>query len=556
MESILLPQNQSIMKLLSPIAFLIILTFSVQSSLAQEHRPGEPLRAEMRAAWIATVANIDWPSMPGLSSERQKAEFDSLLDVLRAMNMNAVFVQIRPAGDAFYKSNTVPLSSFLVGHQGAALDDSLYDPLTYMIKAAHDRHMEFHAWMNPFRASWTLDTASLAPIHPLRSLSPARKAEWFFQYGRRWYFNPANPSVRLYLTNVVKDVVLRYDVDGIHFDDYFYPYKESGLSLENALDDYNAFASGNHDFTDIADWRRANVNNLIENVSKTIKKYKPYVKFGISPFGVWRNKDRDPVNGSNTKAGVTCYDDLYADVVLWMKNGWIDYVAPQIYWSIGFPPADFEILVDWWSKHTYGKQLYIGHAAYKIDNSPNDPNWTQPAEISKQLALIRANPNVNGSIFFSAKPLLRNMLGVQDSLIRSLYKFPALMPPIASLSKAMPTTAKICRVKGTPSAVQLTWNLCELLSGDEMPFYFALFRFDGEGVGNLNSPRNLLAVTPFYGEKWYFEDYTAVENEYYTYVITAFNRANVEGNPSDPVFVKKTKKGAKKKRKFWGYLLK
>jgi len=544
------------MRFLLRLAFLFSFIQVAQPGFSQERRPGEPLRAEMRGAWIATVANIDWPSQPGLSSERQKMEFDSLLDVLKAMNMNAVFVQIRPSGDAFYRSKTVPLSSFLVGQQGAVLDDSLYDPLTYMIKAAHDRRMEFHAWMNPFRATWNLDTAKLDPIHPLRSLSPKRKAEWFFRYGKRWYFNPASPAVRQYLTTVVKDIVLRYDVDGIHFDDYFYPYKEVGVNLDDALNDYDDFASGNHSFTDIADWRRANVNNLIENVSKTIKQYKPYVKFGISPFGVWRNKDRDPVNGSNTKAGVTCYDDLYADVLLWMKNGWIDYVAPQIYWSIGFPPADFEVLVDWWSKHTYGRQLYIGHAAYKINNSPNDPNWNDPDEISKQIAMVRANPNVAGSIFYSVKPLVRNMLGVQDSLISSLYRYPALMSPTPLLSKTSPATADICRVKGTVSTVQLTWNLCQLLSGDEMPFYFALFRFDGEGVGKLDSPRNLLAVTPFYADKWYFEDFTAREGEYYTYVITSFNRANVEGNPSDPVFVKKTKNGAKKKRKFWRYLLK
>ncbi|MEZ4892353.1 MAG: family 10 glycosylhydrolase [Saprospiraceae bacterium] len=542
------------MRFLFSFLFLILLIALPSKAQSQDRRPGDPLKNEMRAVWVATVANIDWPSSPGLSSERQKAEFDSLLDVLKAMNMNAVFVQIRPAGDAFYKSKTVPLSRFLVGKQGNALDDSLYDPLTYMIKATHDRRMEFHAWMNPFRASWDLDTAKLDSIHPLRALSPATKKQWFYQYGTKWYFNPANPSVRLYLVNVVKDVLLRYDVDGIHFDDYFYPYKESGLNLDAALDDYNAFASGNHSYTDIGDWRRANVNNLIENVSKTIKKYKPYVKFGISPFGVYRNKDRDPVNGSNTRAGITCYDDLYADILLWLKNGWVDYVAPQIYWSAGYAPADFEVLLDWWSKHTYGKQLYIGHAAYKINNSPNDPHWAEPEEMGRQIRMARANANVDGSIFFSARPLLKNMLGVQDSLIATLYKQPALMPPMAYLSKATPATATVCRVKGTPSTVQLTWNLCGLLSGDEMPFYYALYRFDGEGIGNLNSPRNLLAVTPFYSEKWYFEDYTAVEKEYYTYVVTSFNRANVEGNPSDPVFVKKTKKGAKKKKKFWGYL--
>jgi uncharacterized lipoprotein YddW (UPF0748 family) len=511
--------------------------------------------AEMRGAWIATVANIDFPSRPGLSSFQIKAEFDSLMDIMKAMNMNAVFVQIRPAGDAFYKSTIVPMSKFLVGRQGARLDDTLFDPLEYMIKSAHDHRIEFHAWLNLYRATFDLDSAALDPIHPLRSLSDRRKAEWFFRYGKKWYFNPASPSVRQYLTNVVKDIVLRYDVDGIHFDDYFYPYKENDLSLDDALNDYNAFASGDHKFININDWRRNNVNIFIEGVSKTIKQYKPYVKFGISPFGVWRNKERDPVRGSNTRAGITSYDDLYADVLLWMEKGWIDYVAPQIYWSVGFPAADYEILVDWWSKHLYGKQLYIGQAAYKINNSTNDPNWQKEEEISKQIAINRANPNVSGSLFFSVKPLLRNPLGVQDTLMNVLWKNTALVPPMPLLSKATPATATICRVKGTSKTVQLTWNLCSLLSADEMPFYFALYRFDGEGVGKLDNPRNLLGLTPFYADKWYFEDYTAIEGEYYTYVIVGFNRANVRGNNSDPTFVKKTKNGAKKKRKIWGYLL-
>ncbi len=195
--------------------------------------------AELRGAWIATVGNIDWPSKPGLSPDRQKMEFDSLLDVMKAMSMNAVFVQVRPAGDAFYKSTTVPWSKYLSGFQGVSSGDSLYDPMEYMIKAAHSRHMEFHAWLNPYRATFDLDTASLSAIHPLRALPPARKGEWFFRYGNKYYFNPANPLVIRYLTNVVQDIVLRYDVDGIHFDDYFYPYKEPNQTI----DDYNQFAA-------------------------------------------------------------------------------------------------------------------------------------------------------------------------------------------------------------------------------------------------------------------------------------------------------------------------
>ena len=513
---------------------------------AQQHNPV----GELRGAWIATVANIDWPSKPGLSPDRQRMEFDSLLDVMKAMGMNAVFVQVRPAGDAIYPSPNVPWSKYLSGVQGQA-PEPFYDPLEYMIKAAHNRHMEFHAWLNPYRATFDLDTASLSPNHPLRALPNERKAQWFFRYGNKYYFNPGNPLVVRYLSNVVYDLVLRYDLDGVHFDDYFYPYKEPGWEIN----DYDQFAADPRGYTNIDDWRRNNINMLIQQCSKTIKELKPYVKFGISPFGVWRNSDKDPVNGSETRAGITCYDDLYADVVLWLKNGWIDYVAPQLYWSIGFAPADYSKLVDWWGRNTYGKHLYIGHAAYKIANNTVDPNWNNPGEISAQIRLNRSNPNVKGSIFFSLRPLMRNPLGVQDTLMSRYFSTLAIPPGMPALSKMPPATPQFCRVKGSPLSVKLAWNTCQLLSGDEMPHYFALYRFNGEGVGDFRDPRNLMAVTPFYSENWIYEDQTARAGSFYTYVIVAYNRANVESYSSEPVFVKKTTKTAKKKRKVWGYLL-
>ncbi len=532
--------------------FLIFFSVVLLAQNARAQRPPTSPVTEMRGAWIATAFNIDWPSQPGLPIERQKMEFDSLLDVLKAMNMNAVFVQVRPSGDAMYRSPNVPWSKFLTGQQGVPPPDSTYDPMEYMIKAAHDRRMEFHAWLNPYRATLDLDTAALSPMHPLRSLPANRKAQWFFRYGRRYYFNPANPSVQQYLVNVVKDIVLRYDVDGIHFDDYFYPYKEAG----ETLNDYNEFASDPRGFSMIEDWRRDNISRLVSAVSTNIRKIKPYVRFGIGPFGVWRNRDRDPVMGSDTRAGVTCYDDLYADVLLWMKNGWIDYVAPQLYWSIGFVPADYEKLVDWWGKNTYGKQLYIGHAAYKINNAPNDINWTRPDEIKRQINLNRSNPNVNGSIFFSTRPLIRNPLGVQDSLINDLFKTQALVPPVVALSKIPPATPQICRIEGSPSSVRLAWNICDVIAAEQMPYYFAIYRFQGEAVGDFRNPRNLLATTAFNAdaEKWSYEDQTAIEGEYYTYVVTAFNRPNVQSYSSAPVFVKKTATTAKKKKRIFGYL--
>lgn len=529
-------------RLLATLILMCSLTQFPARVYAQIQQLPKPPVAEMRGAWVATVFNIDWPSAPGLSPERQRMEFDSLLDVLRAMNINAVFVQVRPAGDALYNSPIIPWSKYLTGQQGLP-PNPLYDPLEYMIKAAHARRMEFHAWLNPYRATTDLDTASLSPLHLLKSLPPARKAEWFFQYGNRWYFNPASPLVRTYLTNAVKDIVLRYDVDGIHFDDYFYPYP---LMDVPPIEDYDQFALDPRGFSNIEDWRRDNISQLIKSCSEGIKSIKPYVRFGVAPYGVWRNANRDPLNGSPTGTSVTSFDDNYADVIKWLQNGWLDYVAPQLYWTIGYPPADYQTLVDWWSKHTYGRQLYIGHGAFKINNAPNDPNWSRPDEINRQIAINRNTPGVNGSIFYSTRPLLYNPNGVQDSLVQTLYPRPALVPPMPSLAKIPPASAQICRIQGAPGKVRFAWNICKLNNPDEMPYYFAIFRFNGREMGDFTDSRNLLNITPFMVEKWVYEDFTTVTGEYYTYVIVGYNRVNVPSYSSRPVTIKKTKNSIQK----------
>ncbi len=502
--------------------------------------------AELRGAWIATVENIDWPSRPGLPPERQRMEFDSILDVLKALGINAVFVQIRPAGDAFYPTPAAPWSKYLTGQQGKA-PEPYYDPLEYMIKAARSRRMEFHAWLNPYRATFDLDTAGLAPTHPLRALPDERKSEWFFRYGQRYYFNPASALVRQYLINIVRDIIIRYDVDGIHFDDYFYPYKEPDQQLQ----DFNDFAADPRGFATIEDWRRDNVNRLIEGVSKTIKSIKPYVRFGVSPLGVWRNAAQDPLNGSQTKSALSSYDDLYADVITWLKNGWLDYVAPQLYWSIGFPPADYYTLLEWWSKRTYGRHLYIGHAAYKINNNLVDTNWRKPDEILRQVALNRTYEAVKGSIFFSAKSLLQNPLGIQDTLMNVLYPNAARLPAMPWLAESPPATPQICRIKGTRRSVKVGWHACDIKSRDENPYYFAIYRFDGKEVGDFQDNRNLLTYTSYFPDKWVFEDISAAPGEYYTYVILAYNRLHLESYASDPAVVYRTKKGARWKKKRW-----
>jgi uncharacterized lipoprotein YddW (UPF0748 family) len=505
---------------------------------------------ELRGVWVASVANIDWPSQSGLPVERQQAELDSMLDVMQGMGMNTIFLQVRPNGDALYINNFAPWSKWLTGKQGLP-PDPLYDPLSYAIKAAHSRRMELHAWLNPYRATFDGDTASLAPSHFLKALPPEFRAQWFFKYGNRFYFNPANPGVVEHLTDIVADIVTRYDVDGIHFDDYFYPYKETGESLN----DYGEFASYSRGFTNIEDWRRDNISRLIEATSVRIKKIKPWVKFGISPFGVWRNKDKDPVRGSDTRAGITCYDDLYADVLLWLQKDWIDYIAPQMYWSIGFPAADYKILADWWSKNSYGKHVYTGHAAYKIANSTNDPNWSMANQTPKQIELNRSTAAIKGSIYFSAKQLMKNPLGVADSLRYSQYKKRALLPAMNYRSTVLPATSSFCKLKATPSTIKLGWRSCNVQSGAEMPYYFAVYRFYGKEVGDFNDPDNLLGITQYNPEQWVFEDRNVDQGEYYTYVVTSMNRFHVQGYSSAPILVKKTKKKAKVKSRIFGLYL-
>ncbi|MDE3212650.1 MAG: family 10 glycosylhydrolase, partial [Bacteroidota bacterium] len=308
---------------------------------------------EFRGVWIATVANIDFPSDKFENSDSIRQEFIHLLDLCQREGLNAVVVQIRPAADAFYPSPYEPWSEWLTGKQGQP-PVPYFDPLKFMITQTHMRGMEFHAWMNPYRAVFDIHKSSIAPTHITR-LHP----DWFISYGGTLYFDPGNKEVQQYLNRVVRDVVRRYDVDAIHFDDYFYPYRIKGADFHDEVS-YQKYGNG----LSLDDWRRSNVDSIIHMLSKTIKEERPYCKFGISPFGVWRNSTQDP-DGSLTEAHQTDYDDLYADILLWLKRKWIDYVAPQLYWGIGRKGVPYEVLLDWWAHHAYGRQLYIGQGIYR-----------------------------------------------------------------------------------------------------------------------------------------------------------------------------------------------
>jgi uncharacterized lipoprotein YddW (UPF0748 family) len=371
---------------------------------------------EFRAAWIATVDNIDWPSRGNYNPELQRAEYIRLLDLHQKNGMNAVIVQVRPATDAFYPSPFEPWSEWLTGKQGRA-PKPFYDPLMFMITEAHKRGMEFHAWCNPYRAQYNIRSSSIAPNHITR-----KHPSWFLTYGDKKYFDPGHPEAQRYVVNVVRDIVKRYPVDGIHFDDYFYPYKIKGKDFP---DDASFRKHGRG--MSLEDWRRSNVDTVIVRLAQAIREEKPYCKFGISPFGVWRNKKDDP-DGSETTAGVTNYDDLYADILLWLKSGWIDYVAPQLYWEFGHKAAPFEVLLDWWSKHTYGRHCYIGLGIYRAGSNAA---WKDPSLLPRQIAALRNYPEIQGAIYFSSKTFLNNPNGWNDSLQTTYYKQKALIPVMA-----------------------------------------------------------------------------------------------------------------------------
>ncbi|CCF14904.1 uncharacterised BCR, COG1649 family protein [Brevibacillus laterosporus GI-9] len=370
--------------------------------------PGVPTTTErsLRGVWVSTVYNLDWPSAASYSNmDKQQQEYIQLLDSIQGMGLNTVFVQVRPSADAFYPSSLVPWSKYLTGTQGK---NPGYDPLAFMIEETHKRGMEFHAWFNPFRANVDANTDQLAANH-VAKLHP----EWIINAKNKLYINPGIPEARQQIIKEIMEVVNRYQIDGVHLDDYFYP--SDGVFPDDATFkayNFNSFATK-------AEWRRDNINQFVRQLGEAIHSAKPQVQYGISPFGVWRNKSMDST-GSDTKAGVTAYDNMHADVRTWIKQGWIDYVMPQIYWSFSFSAAQYDKLVTWWANEVNGTnvKLYVGHSPYKLGTK--EAGWQSAQEIINQLQFNTQFPQVKGDVFFSAKDLRKNPLGIAD-LLRSYY---------------------------------------------------------------------------------------------------------------------------------------
>ena len=460
---------------------------------------------EFRAAWIATVANIDWPSRGNYHAASQKEEFISLLNMHQRNGLNAVVVQVRPATDALYPSPYEPWSQWLTGRQGRP-PYPFYDPLQFMITETHKRGMEFHAWVNPYRAEFSIGVSSIAPTHITR-VHP----EWFLAYGGTRYFDPGNKEAQLYVTTVIRDMVKRYDVDAVHFDDYFYPYRIAGQHFP----DSESFKKYGNGLTE-AEWRRSNVDSIIIMLSRAIKEENKYCRFGISPFGVWRNKDSDP-EGSNTRAGVTNYDDLYADILLWLQKGWIDYVAPQIYWEIGHRAAPFEVLLDWWANHSYDRHLYIGQGVYRVNE--NNPSWKRVTELPNQIKLIREYPGaVHGSVYFSSKTFVRNPNGWNDTLQRNYYKFPALIPPMPWIDSIQPPA---------PVAIKIQNGIWQFSTPNESRVKYFVIYCNADDPGSIHSAESIIKILPAENGKAVFDN-TKNAAVCTNLGVTMVNRTNLE----------------------------
>ncbi len=464
-------------------------------------------KREFRGVWIASIANIDWPSRRALSTQEQKSEFSQLAENMKNHGMNALLVQVRAATDAFYAKSAEPWSEWLMGKQGIA-PNPYYDPMDFMIKESHARGMEFHAWLNLNRGRHK-NATSIVDDHLIN-----RKPEWFLSYDGYTLFNFGLPAVRNYIKDIVVNIVREYDVDGIHFDDYFYPYKVTGQSLK----DEATFRQYPNGFRDIEDWRRNNIDLIVKDISEAIAAEKPWVKFGISPFGVWRNKSDDP-RGSDTRGGQPSYDLLYADTKKWAEEGWIDYIAPQIYFPFEHRLVPYGTLTDWWAQNHGKAHLYIGHGMYRVDEE-NSTSWKDPNQIVRQIDYNRYSKDVTGSIFFSANGFAKNKLGVADS-IKTRYQTPALAPLMPWKSDAKVEPPKNFSSSEGSGQLKLSWT-----KGDAHAF--VLYKFEKGEELNLENPFKILSIL---ADNQYVDKSPSRKS---VYVLTALDRYK---NESSAVFL-------------------
>jgi len=468
-------------------------------------------KREFRGAWLHLIGQSQWRSK---SPEQQREYIRDQFDKLQEAGINAIIFQVRPTADAVYISDIEPWSQWLTGSRGKA-PSPLWDPLEFAVEEAHKRGMELHAWLNPYRV-----TSSANDVLPADHISK-KHPERFFRYDGKILFDPAYQENRDYICRIVDDILTRYDVDGIHIDDYFYPYPAAGKSIPDDAS-YAKFGKG----MNRGDWRRHNVDLLVEQLHKTIKDRKPWVRFGVSPFGIWRNKKSDP-RGSDSN-GLENYDSLYADILLWAEKGWVDYLSPQLYWELDKKVAPSRSLAKWWSDNSSGVDIYIGQDLRLTMNTP-DTRAGRKNELATKIEISRTLPDVKGAIWFHGYWLAENYKGAREAMALDHYATLALPPVYGDKNKA-PRQVRDIRIENKDGENFLVWEAPQKKHSQESEtdvVKYAVYEFFSGETQDINDPQTIIAITPM--RRVLLSDDKGV-----TYAVTAIDRMNRE---SEPIFL-------------------
>ena len=493
------------MKIKQLILLCAMLIFGCMVANSQQINP----KREFRGAWIQAING----QFKGKSTVEVQQMLTEQLNVLHEAGINAVIFQVRPEADALYASTLEPWSRYLTGTQGQA-PNPYWDPMSWMIEECHKRGMEFHAWINPYRAktsaSAQTDSKHITNQHP----------EWFIPYNNQLFFNPALQECRDYIKQVLTDIITRYDIDALHMDDYFYPYPANGQDFQDDAD-FTRLGGG---FASKGDWRRNNVNLLIQEIHQLVHQLKPWVKFGVSPFGIYRNLKSDP-HGSDTN-GLQNYDDLYADILLWTRNGWIDYNIPQIYWHVGHPAADYGKLVDWWAKHAENRPLFIGQSILNtVQNA--DPENANQHQMPLKMKLQRSYQTIGGSCQWYTQNIVENVGNYTDLLKQVYHKYPALPPVFGFMDNKAPGKVKKLTLIATEDGPVLMWTAPKAKTEMDKAMRYVVYRFGAKEQIDLEDPSKIVAITR---ENYINLPYNG-GNEQFVYIVTALDRLHNESKP-------------------------
>lgn len=500
---------------------MVALSLVLMTSCLSGRQTGENPKREFRGAWVHIVGN---KTIATLTTEQAKQMFLDVIDSCYLAGCNAIIFQVRPTADAFYQSDIEPWTRYLTGVQGKA-PEPYWDPLAFAIEESHKRGMELHAWCNPYRVT-LLESDTLCSDH-LYYKNP----EIFVKYGKQLFFNPGEPQARAHTVKVITDIVARYDVDAIHFDDYFYPYPVEGEEFDDqaTFEKYGP-AQGFTTMEQKADWRRNNVTMLIEELGKAIKEVKPWVRFGISPFGVHRNKKDTPDGSGSDTDAFSNYEQLYADVPLWVEKGYIDYNVPQIYWKIGHPKADYEVLIKWWNDNTPRGQLYVGQNISTFgEKDLQNPNTTQMA---RKMQLVRELPNVDGNVWWPGWSIERNSHNIADSLMQKYQKYHALIPAYTEIDAKAPKA--VAGIEKDGRLIRWEQDAADAADPMQKALFYVVYCFP-EGVDiDIEKAEYIVKITD--DTEYNVVEENADHGAGCKYVVTVLDRCWNESKPSETLW--------------------